>query len=166
MSGCALYIPSGSRTDVFPRGFRFPPPLSLVSSLRGGGPKKREDPGDIQYPPGSLPQWAEDIVEYRTQVPLEKRISHLREMIEEDTSGDGEARSSSSWSSQIVKWKGEEKGWATEGKGLDYESGDSELSKGISVILNMYTCGLVLSRECSAIFFICMSATRCSGCIC
>ncbi len=146
---CGLYIPPGSRTEVFARGYRFPPPLSLVSSLRGGGPKKREDPADVQYPPGSLPQWAEDIVEYRAKIPLEKRISHLREAIESDTSGDGEEKSSSSWDSQVLKWKGEEKGWENEGKGLDYEPGDSELSKGIPVIFEcsiLYSCGLVLEE--------------------
>lgn len=41
--------------------------------LRGAGPKKKKNTPD-EFPPGSLPDWAEKIVEYRNKTPPVQRV--------------------------------------------------------------------------------------------
>lgn len=103
---------------------------SLVLSLRGGGPKAQANAKTVaeerSFPPGSLPEWAEDIVKYRNSTLASEREIRMRQRVEEasTTSADEED------SSLVPKWGGKERGWHFERDANMGNDEEQEMSSG------------------------------------
>ena len=117
----------------------------LHLSLRGGGPKASSV--NRSYPPGSLPDWAEDIVKYRNSTPFSERATEARNFVWDSTttssSDDGAAPHIG------LRWEGVDKGFVKRDANMEEEDDDEE-------DMDPGWCPLLTSRGCCTRILTCL----------
>ena len=103
----AAAVGDGDRGTAFaaPREKSFPL-LLRMSRLRGGAPKAMD--AEQSFPPGSLPEWAENIVVHRNSTTPLLRVRQMRRILQESSSSD---ESDANPEERPEKWGGIKNGW-------------------------------------------------------
>jgi hypothetical protein len=94
----------------------------LRLSLRGGGPKASS--ANKSYTPGSLPDWAEEIVKYRNSTPFSERATEARNFVWDSTT------TSSSDDGAVpdvgLRWEGVDKGFVKRDPNMEDDNDKEE----------------------------------------